>query len=232
MPTALIIGAGPNIGKASAEAFAAAGYQVAVASRTQSLGPKYQHYSFDATHPEKVPELFEKVSTDLGAPSVVIYNAAYGKMTSPDNPFEQSAEEFQASLNANTIGPFIAAGEAVKGFEKLGSTGGTFIFTGNILNVTVIPGMMAFGMQKGATANMIRYLAIGAYNGKPYKFYYADQRHEDGTFVTSDLSGVGHANLFLDLVKDGKQRPWDQTFVAGKGYVEFPQEAILYWKRQ
>ncbi|KAI1452827.1 NAD(P)-binding protein [Annulohypoxylon moriforme] len=235
MPTVLIIGAGPRIGQASAEAFAAAGYQVAVASRKQNTSANHRYYAFDASEPAKVPALFEKVSADLGIPSVVIYNAYNGAMTPPDSPFERGLEEFQIGMNVNTTTPYVAAGEAVKGFEKLGPSklgpsGGTFIFTGNMLNVSAMPGMMTFGMQKGATANMIRHLAIAAYQGKPYKFYYADERHADGSFVTTDLSGPGHATVFLDLAKDGKQKPWDYTFVTGKGYAEFPTQEFMAWK--
>lgn len=76
MPTVLIIGAGPNVGKACAETFAAAGYKVAVASRTQKLDSKYRHYAFDASKPDTVPALFERVTADLDVPSVVIYNSS------------------------------------------------------------------------------------------------------------------------------------------------------------
>lgn len=74
MPTALVIGAGPNIGQATAEAFANAGYAVAVASRSSKLGPKFKHFPFDATKPETVRDLFNQVEAALGHPSVVVYN--------------------------------------------------------------------------------------------------------------------------------------------------------------
>lgn len=74
MPTALIIGAGPNIGQATAEAFANAGYSVAVASRSSKLEPKFSHFPFDAAKPETVRDLFNQVETTLGHPSVVVYN--------------------------------------------------------------------------------------------------------------------------------------------------------------
>ncbi|KAI0106534.1 NAD(P)-binding protein [Hypoxylon sp. NC0597] len=232
MPTVLIIGAGRNIGEASAEGFAAAGYQVAVASRNQKLDPKFKHYAFDATKPETVPALFEKVSKDLGIPSVVIYNAYAGAYIGPDNPFEVDLDAFEIGLKVNTTSPYITAREAVKGFEKLGPSGlgpagGTFIFTGNILNITAVPGFLPFAMQKGASAILIQNLAVAAYVGKPYKFYYADQRRESGQYVHSDLDGPAHAEVFLDLAKDAKQRPWDYTFVKGKGYVEFPRQEFM-----
>jgi NAD(P)-dependent dehydrogenase (short-subunit alcohol dehydrogenase family) len=74
MPTILIIGAGPRVGKALAEGFADAGYSVAVASRSQQLDPKFKYFQFDGSKPETVPELFEKVTAEVGVPSCVVYN--------------------------------------------------------------------------------------------------------------------------------------------------------------
>lgn len=74
MPTALIIGAGANVGVAVAEAFQGAGYSVAVASRSNKTGSQFKHFPFDAAKPETVPSLFAQVKETLGTPSVVIYN--------------------------------------------------------------------------------------------------------------------------------------------------------------
>ncbi|KAI8957078.1 NAD(P)-binding protein [Daldinia sp. FL1419] len=235
MPSVLIIGAGTGIGKASAETFTAAGYKVAVASRTQKLDPKYPYYAFDASKPETVPALFEKVSADIGVLSVVIYIAAAGHISLPGNPFDVELDEFNKTMNVNATTPYYAAREAVKGFEKLGpsglgSTGGTFLFVGNGLNTIALPGFMTFAMQKGATAHLIQHLALAEYDGKPYKFYYLDERHADGTYVTKDLSGAGHAEEFLKLVNDSKQGPWDYTFVSGKGYAKFPPVEFMPWR--
>ena len=72
---ALVIGAGPGVGKASAESLAAAGFTVAVASRTnKGISDQFRHYAVDTSKPVSVPGLFEQVRKDLGAPSVVIYN--------------------------------------------------------------------------------------------------------------------------------------------------------------
>lgn len=75
MSVALIIGVGEAVGRASAEKFIAAGYKVAVASRSQRLDPaKFPFFKFDAAEPTHVAPLFEKVSKEVGVPSVVIYN--------------------------------------------------------------------------------------------------------------------------------------------------------------
>ncbi|KAI1640670.1 putative short chain type dehydrogenase [Biscogniauxia mediterranea] len=232
MPTVLIIGAGPRVGQASAEAFAAAGYEVAVASRTSKLGPKYRHFVFDAYKSETVPALFEKVSAEVGVPSVVIYNAYGVRIGTKADPFDSDVDQFRDSLNATTTSAYVAAHEAVKGFEKLsgagelGPGGGTYIFTGNLLNESAIPTLLTFGIGKSASAHLVQHLALAAYEGKPYKFYYGDERHADGSNMSSDLSGKAHADLYLELAKDPAQRPWQQTFVAGKGYVKFERKEV------
>ncbi|KAK5631135.1 hypothetical protein RRF57_006850 [Xylaria bambusicola] len=75
MSVALIIGVGEAVGRASAEKFAAAGYKVAVASRSQRLdSAKFPFFKFDAAEPTQIVPLFEKVHKVVGVPSVVIYN--------------------------------------------------------------------------------------------------------------------------------------------------------------
>ncbi|KAI1394293.1 NAD(P)-binding protein [Hypoxylon trugodes] len=234
MSTALIIGAGPRVGQSAAEAFLAAGYKVAVASRTQKLDPKFRFYAFDGSKPETVPALFEKVSADLGIPSVVIHVAAFKAQGSTEQQPFDSVEDIRTGFNVNTLTPYVAAQEAVKGFEKLGAeglgpSGGTFIYVGNIGNVTAVPLFLDLSMHKSASATLVKQLALAAYNDKPWKFYYVDERRENGLYVPRGLSGPGHAELFLDLAKDVKQRPWSQTFVPGKGYVAFEPKEYLPW---
>lgn len=53
------------------------------------------------------------------------------------------------------------------------------------------------------------------------RFYYADQRLEDGTPMWDGPDGEGHAKLYLELAEAEETRPWQQTFVVGKGYKQF-----------
>lgn len=76
MPSILIIGAGANVGRATAQAFTKAGYAVGVASRSSSLGGEFKHFPFDASKPETVSALFKDFRSALGAPSVVLYNGS------------------------------------------------------------------------------------------------------------------------------------------------------------
>ena len=77
MPIVLIIGAGSNVGLATAELFSKAGYTIAVASRSNKTGSKFKHFHFDAAKPDMVPSLFNQVKDSLGTPRVVIYNGIH-----------------------------------------------------------------------------------------------------------------------------------------------------------
>lgn len=73
---ALIVGSGPNIGQSVANAFAAKGYKVALASRNAKKADNAEQSSFqvDLSVPSTVPDLFKQVKEQVGTPSVVIYN--------------------------------------------------------------------------------------------------------------------------------------------------------------
>lgn len=159
----LILGAGPRVGTSVAETFANNGYNVAVASRSGS-GTKtekgFLSLKADFTKPDSIPALFDAVKAEFhAAPSVVVYNAA--ALTNPpdkDSIFSISAENVALDLNVNTISPYVAAQQAVKGWETLPKdTKKTFIYTGNALNVSVlpVPMMLDLGMGKSASAYWI-----------------------------------------------------------------------------
>jgi hypothetical protein len=75
------------------------------------------------------------------------------------HPFLISVQDFDDSLNVNTVRVYAAAKQckhAVDGFDKLPrSTPKFLIFTGNILNISVIPKLVALGAGKTASAHII-----------------------------------------------------------------------------
>jgi NAD(P)-dependent dehydrogenase (short-subunit alcohol dehydrogenase family) len=175
-PVVLILGAGPRIGASVAEKFASNGFQVAVASRNGS-GTKTSKgvlsLKADFTKPDSIPALFDAVKTEFNsAPNVVIYNAA--ALTSPsdkDSLLSVPAEAVALDLNVNTVSPYVAAQQAVSGWETLpNETKKTFIYTGNILNVSVIPipVFLDLGMGKSASAFWLG-LADSAYSAKGFR---------------------------------------------------------------
>jgi NAD(P)-dependent dehydrogenase (short-subunit alcohol dehydrogenase family) len=175
-PVALILGAGPRIGASVTEKFTSNGYQVAVASRS-GTGTKTAEgvlsLKADFTKPDSIPALFDAVKAELRAfPSVVVYNAA--ALTNPpdkDSVLSVSAENVTLDLNVNTISPYVAAQQAVSGWESLPEeTKKTFIYTGNITNVSIVPMpmMLDLGMGKAASAFWIG-LANATYASRGFR---------------------------------------------------------------
>jgi NAD(P)-dependent dehydrogenase (short-subunit alcohol dehydrogenase family) len=137
--TALVVGAGPGLGAALSRRFARAKMQVALASRklfrleplTQeliALGARARAYACDATDEAAVADLFSRVSADLGAPDLVVYNA--GAFV-PKGLVETSAEEFERCWKVGCFGGFLVGREAVRLIlARKPQTQGTILFTG------------------------------------------------------------------------------------------------------
>jgi len=175
-PVVLVLGAGPRIGASVAEKFASNGYKVAVASRSGSGTKTAQgilSLKVDFTKPDTIPALFDAVKSEFHAsPSVVVYNVA--ALTNPpdkDSVLSISAESVASDLNVNTISPYVAAQQAVSGWETLPKeTKKTFIYTGNIMNISIvpIPAMLDLGMGKSASAFWIG-LADTTYSARGFR---------------------------------------------------------------
>ncbi|KAI0378123.1 hypothetical protein F5Y04DRAFT_163728 [Hypomontagnella monticulosa] len=225
---ALILGAGPRIGASVAEKFASNGYKIAVASR-KGTGTKtaegYLSVKADFTQPDSIPAIFDAIKTEFHAsPSVVIYNAA--ALTPPpdkDSIFSIPVENVTSDLNINTVSPYVAAREAVKGWETLPQgTKTTFIYTGNMTNVAIIPAPMILnlGMGKSASAFWVG-VADATYSARGSRFFYADERNGDGSSKGMAIDGPAHGDFYAQLANHVENVPWHATFVKDKGYVKF-----------
>ncbi|OIW28157.1 NAD(P)-binding protein [Coniochaeta ligniaria NRRL 30616] len=228
IPVVLILGAGPRVGAAVAKKFSSIGYKVAIASRT-GTGTKNDSgvlsLQADFSKPETVPPLFEAVKAEFQtAPSVVVYNAA--ALTPPSDPtslFSIPAESFAADLNINTTSAYVAAQLAVSGWETLPADAKkTFIYTGNALNVQLIPApaMLTLGVGKSASSFWVG-LADALYSAKGSRFFYADERFGDGKTKGMAIDGAAHADFYEQLAKHEGDVPWHATFVKDKGYAKF-----------
>ncbi|KAI0834765.1 hypothetical protein F5Y06DRAFT_147693 [Hypoxylon sp. FL0890] len=224
----LILGVGPRIGTSVAEKFASNGYKVAVASRSGS-GTKTAEgvlsLKADFANPDSVPALFDAVKAEFHTfPNVVIYNAA--SLTNPpdqNSVLSVPAESVASDLNVNTISPYVAAQQAIRGWEILPKgTKKTFIYTGNILNVSILPlpRFLDLGMGKSASAFWIG-LADASYSAQGFRFFYADERQADGKLIGAALDGPAHGEFYVQLANHEGNVPWHATFVKGKGCVQF-----------
>lgn len=121
--TALIVGVGPGLGHALARTLAAAGMQVALASRNAerldplveqvraASGQAVRAYGCDATNERSVQSLMARVSTDLGVPDLVIYSLqSFG----PGRTVDIEVPAFEEGWRQNCLGGFIVAREAAR----------------------------------------------------------------------------------------------------------------------
>jgi hypothetical protein len=53
------------------------------------------------------------------------------------------------------------------------------------------------------------------------RFFYADERTEDGKIKGMAIDGPAHAEFYAQLAKHEGSVPWHATFVKDKGYVQF-----------
>lgn len=85
------------------------------------------------------------------------------------DPLALDLEKFNRDLAINTTSAFAAAQQAARAFAKLPeSASRTFIYTGNITNVSPIVALMDLGVGKSATAHIIQCAAEG-YKEKGFK---------------------------------------------------------------
>ncbi|KAF3762277.1 hypothetical protein M406DRAFT_347430 [Cryphonectria parasitica EP155] len=223
----LILGAGPRIGASVAETFASNGYKVAIASR-KGTGAKtaegYLSIQADFTNPESIPAVFDTVKAAFSAaPSVVVYNAP--ALTPPPDSnsiFSIPAARFESDLKVNTVSAYVAAQQAVIGWETLSKDiKKTFIYTGNIQNVAILPVplLVDLGVGKSASAYWLG-VADATSAAKGYRFFYADERTADGKIKGQQLDGPAHGEFYIQLANHQENVPWQATFVKGKGYVK------------
>lgn len=92
-----------------------------------------------------------------------------GHFTPADDPFALSLDDFSRDTTVNIHSAFVAAQQAVSGFAQLPeSASRTFIYTGNVLNVAILPRFLAGGVGKAGAAHMV-WAASDAYSDRGYK---------------------------------------------------------------
>ncbi|KAF2137747.1 uncharacterized protein K452DRAFT_278106 [Aplosporella prunicola CBS 121167] len=224
----LILGAGPNIARATADVFAAKGYRIALVSRGRTrFDPAYLHIKSDLAKPDAIHDAFTKVRAAFGAaPNVVIHNAYHVFPTRADNPLSLSQAQLEYDIAINTTSAYAAAAEAVAEFAHLPpELPKSFIYTANGLGSMPQPQLISLGLGKTAMAHVIENAVI-AYRGKGWTFYYCDERLEDGNFAAGAINGPAHAEQYWELSQDRQQGEWRYTFVAGLGYKRFQDTQV------
>ncbi|MDQ3955763.1 MAG: SDR family oxidoreductase [Actinomycetota bacterium] len=168
MPVALVTGGSSGIGKATAVAFAQAGYDVGltyvdnetgakeVAEEIRAEGREAASVHLDLEEPPNVVDAVEELIEQLGGVDVYVNNAGTGATA----PFlEHSLEEWQRVLNVDLTGAFLGAQVAARRMVQDG-------IRGRIINITSVhehvplKGSSAYCAAKGGLGLLTKVMAL------------------------------------------------------------------------
>ncbi|KAK0502424.1 hypothetical protein EDD18DRAFT_691235 [Armillaria luteobubalina] len=222
---ALILGAGPNVGHHVAKTLQSQKYKVALGSRNPDVDALKKEGFFpvkvDITLPDSVSAAYKAVSTQLGTPNVVVFNAATWHHPEVEtDPLSLTLEDFKRTL-AVTTSVYSVAQDALKGFRSLTSGPKTFIVTGNVLPFLPHDNTAMYDLQtlKVVEAHLIE-VFYNAYIKEDIRFHFALLvSPEGGIPAYSDFlkSGPSHAKVYWELISSKEPKGWDYRFtIDGK----------------
>ena len=167
MRVALVTGGSGGIGRACAEALAAAGMHVAVGYRSNELGAKEavaaiessggkaEAIRIDVSEETEVTEAFDRIEGSLGEVAVLVNTAG---ISIDGLAVRYSDEDWQRTLDANLSGAFRCARRAMRPMLRAR--------WGRIVNVTSVvgavrgnPGQAAYAASKAGLVGLTRSLA-------------------------------------------------------------------------
>lgn len=162
-PVCVVVGIGPKNGEAFARTFHRAGYRVAMLSRKTDLSGKLaaelgaadaKAYACDATNTNELNDAFKKVRSDLGAPSVLIYNAGSGSWKGFD---ETMPEELERAFRINALGLMTSAQAVLPDMRK--AKRGSIVVVGATASLRGKPKTTAFAAGKAAQRSLAQSMA-------------------------------------------------------------------------
>ena len=170
--TAIVTGAGTGIGKASALALAAAGWNVVLTGRRQELldkaageakGGKAAAIACDVTDEKQVDDLFAKAVEKFGRVDLLFNNAGAGL---PGKPIDEiTVADWRRVVEVNLTGSFLCARAAFRQMRKQNPQGGRIVNNGSISAYAPRPGSVAYTATKHAITGLTRTLAL---DGRPF----------------------------------------------------------------
>jgi NAD(P)-dependent dehydrogenase (short-subunit alcohol dehydrogenase family) len=147
--TALIVGTGVGLSASLARLFHKEGMRVALAARTPDklaalcAETNAKAYACDATNPAAVEKLFASVTSEIGAPDLVVYNPS-GRARGPIA--ELNPDDVLKAIMVGCYGGFLVGQQAAKSMLQTGH--GSILFTGASASVKGFPLSAAFAMGK------------------------------------------------------------------------------------
>ncbi len=170
MPSILITGASAGIGRATAERFLDAGWQVALLARRadalERLGAGRANalvLPADVTDGAQVDAAFAQAVSAFGRLDVLFNNA--GRFGPSGLIDEISLEDWRATVAVNLDGMFLCARAAFRQMRAQSPQGGRIINNGSISAHAPRPGSVAYTSTKHAITGLTKTLAL---DGRPF----------------------------------------------------------------
>ncbi|MEU8413557.1 SDR family NAD(P)-dependent oxidoreductase [Amycolatopsis japonica] len=158
MAGAVIIGAGPGIGRSVAHRFAKEGLPITLlARRSATLEPLAAELgtalalTADVTDEASLKAALDTAVREHGEPDVVVYNAA---IIQADAPGELSVERHLAAWSVNVVGAITTAAHVAPGMAERGS--GTIIVTGGMPEA--VPAYTSLSLGKAGVRALVSLL--------------------------------------------------------------------------
>ena len=165
----LITGAGSGIGRATARAFIAAGWQVALIGRRRAAleetagGADALILPADVGEPAEVEAAFATLERDWGRLDVLFNNAGISVKAAPID--EIPVEDWLRLERVNITGMFLCARAAFGLMRRQRPQGGRIINNGSISAHAPRPGSVPYTTSKHAVTGLTKTLSL---DGRPY----------------------------------------------------------------
>lgn len=160
----VITGAGSGIGRATARAFIAAGWRVALIGRREgaltgtAVGNPALILPCDVTDPAAVDAAFMRIAQDWGHLDVLFNNAGMSLGGAPID--EIPVADWLALSGVNITGMFLVARAAFGMMRRQNPQGGRIINNGSISAAVPRPGTAPYTMSKHAVTGLTRSLGL------------------------------------------------------------------------
>ncbi len=158
MAGAVIIGAGPGIGRSVALRFAREGLPITLIARSEAtLDPLAAEIgtalalTADVTDEKALKTALDTAAREHGEPDVVVYNAA---IIQADAPGELSVERHLAAWSVNVVGAITTAAHVAPGMAARGA--GTIVVTGGMPDA--VPAYTSLSLGKAGVRALVSLL--------------------------------------------------------------------------
>jgi NAD(P)-dependent dehydrogenase (short-subunit alcohol dehydrogenase family) len=153
-----VVGMGPGVSMGVAQKFASEGYKIAMIARSVDKLSDYAGqfqpgsaigYPADAADPASLESAFNQIRAEMGAPSVLVYNAA---VINQGPPTEIDPEQLVADFRVNVAGALAAAQQVIPAMRQAGR--GTILLTGGGLALNPYPDYCSLAVGKAGLRNL------------------------------------------------------------------------------